>query len=104
MLSWLILFVFATFRLTHLLSSEEEGPFEILQKLRHIVGVRYDAKGERYHKNELAKGLLCFWCCSVWVGGLLAVPYIILSNVSFWLWPVCALALSGAAIFIYEKV
>jgi len=59
-----------------------------------MVGVRNDTSKDRYGNNQLAEGLLCPWCCSVWfstivcilslalgiVGGREAVLYILAAS------------------------
>jgi hypothetical protein len=49
---------------------EEDGPFEVLAKLRERAGVRYDEESWPYGENALAKMLTCLWCLSPWVGTL----------------------------------
>ena len=104
-ISTLILAVLATWRLTSLLSNTNElGPYEVLQKIRHMLGVRWDKNSEPYGKTEVAKGLICFWCCSVWVGVGVAVALTILSLLDWWLIPLAALAFSGGAILFWEWI
>jgi hypothetical protein len=68
----------ATWRISSILV-EEDGPFEVFDKLRHKLGVRYDEHSYPYGENELAKTLTCIWCVSPWVG---------LCWMLFWLaWP-----------------
>jgi len=87
----------ATWRITSLLVSEE-GPFYILERLRYIIGIRYDESSERYGKHELARAFLCVWCLSIWVGIALAVAYLIASKATILIsFP---FALSAAAIVI----
>ncbi len=54
-------------RLSSLLA-DEDGPFAIFERLRHIIGVRYDERSRRYGTNELAKMVMCLWCNSIWLG------------------------------------
>ena len=74
----------AVWRITHLLQAED-GPFDILEHLRH--GVR---------RIGLAGLADCFYCLSLWIAAPAAVVL-----ASYWkdrmlLWP----ALSGVAIFL----
>lgn len=46
----------------------EEGPWDVLCKVRHLLGVRYDALSKPYGLNVVGKALCCMWCTSVWVG------------------------------------
>jgi hypothetical protein len=77
----LLIFSLAVWRVTSLLVSEE-GPFDLLARFRHRVGIRLvldeagqvvvDERGEPYRTatNTVAKGLMCTWCTSVWVSAL----------------------------------
>lgn len=76
--------VLATFRLTSLLVAED-GPWSIFNRLR-----------ERAAGTLLGQVLSCFWCCSVWIGLLVAVLMLV-GN----LWVIALpFALSGAAILL----
>lgn len=63
----LVLVALAAWRVTSLLV-EEEGPWDIFCKMRHALGVRYDAHSQAYGLNVVGKALCCVWCTSVWVG------------------------------------
>ena len=69
-LTWFVILSLATWRFTSLISSES-GPYAILERMRHKLGVRQDSQGE-YGETEIAKGILCKWCSSVWWGVLFA--------------------------------
>ena len=90
----ILILILATWRLARLLA-DEAGPFDILGRLRHLAGVRYDDVGSPYGSNELARGLMCVWCSSVWIGGIWALGYYLIPGVTFWL--ALPLALSGGA-------
>ena len=92
----LIVLALATWRMASLLSNED-GPWDMLAKLRHLVGVRPDERGVPYGTNTLAKGILCGWCSSVWIGLLWAVLYYLWPCV--W-WLALPLALSAGAIVV----
>lgn len=56
-----LLAALATWRLASLVT-HENGPWDVLAKIRHWAGVRYDE-----HSNCIGNELLCcFWCCSMW--------------------------------------
>lgn len=58
-----LILVIVVWRLTHLLSAED-GPFDLIIKLRKLLG------------NSFFGGLMdCFYCLSIWIG-LLAACYI----------------------------
>ena len=53
--------VIVTWRVTHLISNED-GPFEIIFKLRQISG-----------NSFFGKLMDCFYCLSIWIGFLLSI-------------------------------
>jgi len=81
---FVILGTLGVWRITHLLS-QENGPAEVLAKLRHFAGDGF-----------WGQLLGCFYCMSVWV----AAPFALLLGQGWredaLLWP----ALSGAAILL----
>jgi len=88
-----IILALATWRLSSLFA-DESGPFNIFERLRTWLGVRYiggDNGGiERYVpddtptlKRNVARGIVCRWCNSVWFGTLLTVLYIVSRDTSW---------------------
>lgn len=72
----LLIACLATYRLTLLISSEG-GPYNILERFRYLIGVRYDEYSKPYGTNTWARGVLCPYCLSVWVAlGVTAVVYL----------------------------
>ena len=96
MLEFLV-FILATWRLAHLLA-EEAGPFDVLGRLRHLAGVRYDDAGNVYGANELARGLICVWCSSVWIGLVVVLAHYLVPNVTFWV--TLPFAMSAGAVLV----
>lgn len=93
----------ATYRLSRMISSEEEGPYGVLDALRAHTGVTNDfgylhLEGD----SELGKMIMCPLCASVWVGLALAV--------GFWLAPrqtrfiAAALGMSGVSVVLNRLV
>lgn len=80
----LIILCLATYRLSNFLSWES-GPFEIFDKLRYFVGVRYDESSRPFGKNVISKGIICQWCNSVWIGVLLVILYAVEPQLVLWL-------------------
>jgi hypothetical protein len=93
-----LILALATWRLSSLITYES-GPFEIFDKFRVVIGVKQGEYGS-YGENELAKGVACLWCNSVWIGVMWAV-FFALSDWSIWI--ALPFALSGGAILI-EKL
>lgn len=97
-----ILGALAVYRLTLMVSSEE-GPADIFGRFRSAIGVRYDEHSRPVGKNWFARGVLCFYCLSVWFG-LLATALVVGSatagkiGVSFIVF--MPFALSGLAVFL----
>ena len=90
----------ATWRLTSLLNAES-GPYNILTRLRYLIGVRYNDHSEPYGKNQVAEMILCTWCLSVWVGLILGITYYFWRD--FW-WVMVPFSLSAVAIVIERLV
>lgn len=98
---------FATFRITNLIVDDgESGPWDVLDRLRYAIGVRYDDKSRRAvvakpsWKRMLASMHNCFWCASVWYGIAVALVYWVLPADARWVWIalLSPFALSGAAL------
>ena len=83
-----VITVLAVWRITHLLS-KEDGPFEVIFKIRKLIGQGFFA------------GLLdCFYCLSIWV----AIPFGIWIGKTVLETIICCLALSGAACIIQKII
>jgi hypothetical protein len=70
----------ATWRLASLFS-REEGPYRIFERFRHLIGVRFDQMSNPYGKNQLAEGILCLWCCSIWFATILSILAVICGTI-----------------------
>ena len=86
----------ATWRISSLLVNEG-GPWDVLAKVRYILGVRYDQYSNCQSPGNV---LCCVWCTSIWVGaGVAAVAYWQLP-ISLFMAVVCALSFSAGTIAI----
>lgn len=94
----LLILVLATWRVSSLLA-REEGPYDVLHKLRYYLGVRYNEYSEPHSDKMLGQLVLCIWCNSIWVGFLIAVASNPFSVYSYTIVP---LALSAGAILVEE--
>lgn len=73
----ILVLVLACWRLTSLLV-QENGPFKMFAKFRHLIGVRYiQGSTTPYGTNVIAELLSCAWCCSIWFGATLTIAYFI---------------------------
>jgi len=81
MILGLVLAVLATWRVTHLLASED-GPADIIVRFRVLLG-----------QSFAGKLMDCFNCLSLWI----AAPAALFVSRGFLEWIVCWLAVSGTA-------
>jgi len=73
-----IILSLAAWRIANLIVDDsEDGPFDILPKIRYVLGIRYDSRNRmlsvdkpRLYK-ELGRMVSCMWCLSLWVGLLI---------------------------------
>lgn len=89
----------ATWRVSSCLAYER-GPYELFERLRHKAGVKYDAHSEPVATTELAKGLTCLWCNSVWVGFCFAFISNLFGTVQWPMLLILPLSLSAGAVLI----
>lgn len=92
----IVILALATWRMGSLLK-REAGPWNMFDKFRTILGVKFDERSEPYGTSMLSKMVLCVWCNSVWVGGFWAIAYLISPLV---VWLALPFALSAGAILI----
>jgi hypothetical protein len=52
---------------------KEDGPLDIFVKIRSMSGIKYDEHSVPKSTNFISGILSCFWCCSIWVGFLIAL-------------------------------
>lgn len=71
MLEFMVL-ALATWRISYMLVVED-GPYDILDKIRRKLGVEYASDGTPYSENTWGNLFTCVWCISVWVGTLFFV-------------------------------
>jgi hypothetical protein len=92
----------AAWRVTALIA-EEGGPYDVLERIRYLIGVRYDEYSERYGINVIAKGLCCKRCLSVWVGFVFSLA-LIGKYENFLEFILVSLSVSAAVIMIDERI
>ncbi len=79
----IVILMFATWRLSSLLvDPEDDGPWEMFGKFRHLLGVRHDDEtGLFYGTNVVAQALMCVYCTSIWVGIAIVASYIFFPSI-----------------------
>lgn len=100
----LIIIFLASYRVSDLLSdTTQEGPFGILLGLRVWSGVYFDEYSNAQGSTSFARGLLCQYCNSIWIGLLFTIVAIVLSYFGIPIWYFfLPLAISGFVILIKE--
>ena len=96
MLDFIVL-VLATWRLASLLALED-GPLAIFARFRRHVGVHYDEYSNPSGTTELARGILCVWCNSMWIGLFWTGLYFVFRDAVLWL--ALPFALSAGAVIV----
>lgn len=87
----------AVWRITHMVN-EEDGPFDVIVKLRMKLGTEYDWENNEVGTTWISTGVLCHMCVSFWVGLLGALVLVNPANVLTFF--VVGLALSAMSCFI----
>lgn len=81
-----VILALASWRIASLLV-DEAGPLDVFEKLRVVVGIKYDEKNEPYASNELSKQFMCIWCMSLYVAILLCCIFYLFNWFMFVLVP-----------------
>lgn len=85
-LSAIVLLALAVYSIGRMLSDVElGGPWQILDRLRHFVGVEFDERSMPYGRNVLAQAMLCQYCNSFWIGLTVTLLYFFTGDVIVWL-------------------
>jgi hypothetical protein len=95
-----IVLVLATWRISNLVVDDsEDGPWDVLHKVRHLMGIRYDDKNRAYGINEIGRAATCMWCFSLWVGLFVFLVGYYVSSVPFY-----PFALSAGALMTNKMI
>lgn len=97
----LLILGLATWRISSLVVNEN-GPWDILARFRDLAGVRYDQHSDRYGLNVFANLLVCVWCISPWIAGLVYLAWALAPQATMVVATV--LALSAFAVAVEEWV
>ena len=93
----------ATWRVASLLA-DEGGPFDVLEKLRTRLGVRYvDDTSERQGTGELSRNLLCTWCSTLYFVAPFWTVFYALSR-KWAIWIALPFALSALAVYVERQI
>ena len=101
----LLVLSLAAWRIANLIVDDsEDGPFDILPKIRYLLGIRYDDKGRMMSVaeppiyRELGRAANCIMCLSLWIGLLFVLvpePFRII------FWP---FAISAGALLVNKQI
>ncbi|MHA2046496.1 MAG: hypothetical protein ACW99G_17045 [Candidatus Thorarchaeota archaeon] len=99
-----IVVLLAAYRLSDMVADPfQEGPFGIFIALRDLAGVYFDEYSNAQGRNNFARGLLCQYCNSVWIGILFTLVILALLWVGIPVWIVfLPLGISGFITLIKE--
>jgi len=100
----LVVVFLAAYRLSDMIADpEQEGPYGILIGLRSWAGIYYDEYSSVQGRNSFARGLLCQYCNSVWIGFLFSLVIVALVLLSIPIWLVfLPLGISGFVVMAKE--
>lgn len=92
-----VILSFSACRLGSLLA-REHGPYDLFDRIRYILGVRYDELNKPVGTNMPSTMILCIYCNTVWIGIVFTVLYLILGYM--FLWICLPLAISAGALIV----
>jgi len=99
----LLILALATWRITNLfVDDSEQGPYELLDRIRYLAGYRYDEKNRPYATNVVSSAMLCFWCFSFWIGLVVLLISLLPHWVGYYI--LLPFALSAGALLIKKRV
>jgi hypothetical protein len=71
-----VIAVFAIWRIASFVYDPQVGgPWDVLHKFRHKIGMRYDETSNLVGDNVVAQGLTCSICAPIWLGAVWAALY-----------------------------
>lgn len=85
-----IVIALATWRIANFIYDDKwSGPFDILHRIRYVLGVRYDDMSRKAVAAQprwrvpIAEMHLCIYCMSVWYGLAITVLWLLIPTVTF---------------------
>ena len=94
----LLITILATWRIASLIA-REDGPWNIFLRLRLKLGFEYNVKSELIAETELARGIECIWCNSLWIAPFTVLPLV--SDPLEWIFHVLAVS---TGVIVVEKL
>ena len=95
----LLIIALATWRLSSLIVNEY-GPWDLFERIRHLLGVRYDELSNPVGTNMVSRAITCVWCSSVWVAFFMTLLWHFNESLAFWI--SLPFALSAVAIIVQK--
>lgn len=96
----IVLSALAVWRMGYYITNED-GPFDMMDRIRAFVGVKYATTGQPYGLNIFSKLISCFYCVSIWLSfGV----WLIVGGYSDALDIISMLSVSTVAIMIKELI
>lgn len=101
LLSSAILLIFAVYSIGKMISDVEmNGPWHVLDRLRHRIGVRFTEASAPYGTNILAEAMLCQYCNSFWIGLVVTITYLAFGDIVLWL--LLPFSINGAVMLLVD--
>lgn len=95
-LLYLLISIPASWRLAILLT-EDDGPFDLFQKMRDVIGV----KDPDLYENFTTKLFSCLRCFSIWTSAFFTISFFVFPNLSIFL--SALLAMSAGQLWLDKK-
>ena len=92
LISFIIIALASDCLATFISSDGWSGPFNLLHKLRYVVGMRYNDVSELQATSVVAEALMCWVCGPIWISIVLIIPYFFWQEV---LWLYAPFAVGG---------
>lgn len=97
-LTELIILILAAWRITHLFLADggEGGPWDVLHKFRHLIGVRFDEHSNAFGRNMFAEMFTCIYCLGFWV----SLIVFLISLIPYGYYALMPFAISGGLLVV----
>lgn len=93
----------ATWRLASLLY-DEEGPWQVFNRVRGLFGIKHDEDGPVKYPSTLFGDIFqCFWCVSLYTAAIMSAFVTLYTGLDWQEWVLLWLASSTGAIVIEQR-